>query len=334
MQPKPHRVSARASSKTSKTIGRREMSLHALTIGRRGRLGHALQAARKRIDAHLALSATYEQKVTAAVALTTDETRLHLSTQLVALIAAIEAFVIDTTGELLVCFPGKIRDKNVALDDFASRGSITDLIQERARAQLNSAAYGTFPKFVEQCVDIFGASLSASGATLVARLNEAKSTRDIFIHAGGVANEIYVRKAGSLARARPDEALPLDDAYLSSVRDIVMAFADLFEAIGPSKFYSYKKARAFREMWESTALQLRVPFEKAWSIEHDDMVRPKEAIRAWSISEQMLYDFFLGIYGSQNVKSPQEFTQMARRWPGDSPEGLVIRSWLEDPFDF
>jgi hypothetical protein len=47
-----------------------------------------------------------------------------------------------------------------------------------------------------------------------ARIAELKATRDVFAHNHGIANDIYVRKAGHLARAQPGQRLTLSRPYL------------------------------------------------------------------------------------------------------------------------
>lgn len=44
---------------------------------------------------------------------------------------------------------------------------------------------------------------------------EVKATRDLVVHNNGVANDAYVRKAGSKARAQDAELIPLDAEYFS-----------------------------------------------------------------------------------------------------------------------
>ncbi len=45
------------------------------------------------------------------------------------------------------------------------------------------------------------------------RYMEIKASRDIFIHNQGIANDIYIRKACSHARAKENTQLPADTAY-------------------------------------------------------------------------------------------------------------------------
>lgn len=46
---------------------------------------------------------------------------------------------------------------------------------------------------------------------------EIKATRDILVHSAGIANEVYVEKAGAKARAKADEKLKIDLRYFEQV---------------------------------------------------------------------------------------------------------------------
>jgi hypothetical protein len=51
------------------------------------------------------------------------------------------------------------------------------------------------------------------------RIAELKATRDVFAHNQGIANDIYVGKAGDLARAQPGQQLTLSRPYLYGSSD-------------------------------------------------------------------------------------------------------------------
>lgn len=43
---------------------------------------------------------------------------------------------------------------------------------------------------------------------------ELKATRDVFVHNRGIANDLYLRKSGTLARATEGQPLDLPDQYV------------------------------------------------------------------------------------------------------------------------
>ncbi len=61
---------------------------------------------------------------------------------------------------------------------------------------------------------------------IVSAFVEAKATRDIFVHANGVANETYLRKAGQLRRASVGEALPVDQQYFDGCITVMKDLVD------------------------------------------------------------------------------------------------------------
>lgn len=64
-------------------------------------------------------------------------------------------------------------------------------------------------------------NLGDIGASEIDRLAELKATRDIVAHNAGIANEIYVRKAGGLARAHQGESLSVSRSYVYDAADFL-----------------------------------------------------------------------------------------------------------------
>jgi len=50
----------------------------------------------------------------------------------------------------------------------------------------------------------------------IERFVKAKATRDIVVHANGLANELYVRKSGAFTRATAGQELAVDAAYFGA----------------------------------------------------------------------------------------------------------------------
>jgi hypothetical protein len=53
------------------------------------------------------------------------------------------------------------------------------------------------------------------------RLSELKATRDSLAHNDGVANEVYIRKAGALARAKAGERMTFSRPYVYDAADFL-----------------------------------------------------------------------------------------------------------------
>jgi hypothetical protein len=95
--------------------------------------------------------------------------------------------------------------------------------------QLNEVKY-------EKVRDWFGAlnkaiELGCPADEEIAALAEAKASRAILEHNLGIANDVYVRKAGKKARAAAGEPIEIDDTYhLESWRLLKKVIADLTAA--------------------------------------------------------------------------------------------------------
>jgi hypothetical protein len=55
--------------------------------------------------------------------------------------------------------------------------------------------------------------LGCPSADEIARLAEAKATRDVLVHSRGVAGKVYESKAGKLARYKDGERTDLPEPY-------------------------------------------------------------------------------------------------------------------------
>jgi hypothetical protein len=58
---------------------------------------------------------------------------------------------------------------------------------------------------------------------------EIKATRDIIIHNGGIANAIYIEKAGAKARVALDAPLPMDARYFDQSIAIIKRIAGIIK---------------------------------------------------------------------------------------------------------
>jgi hypothetical protein len=100
----------------------------------------------------------------------------------------------------------------VDMRDVVKATSLDTLIADRAKQRVVDAAYATPEDFFKYCEQIFGFGLKE---TLRSQYIELKAARDVYVHNDGVANQIYLRKSGTSARAKDGEPLPIDSEYLS-----------------------------------------------------------------------------------------------------------------------
>ena len=85
---------------------------------------------------------------------------------------------------------------------------LDDLRDEIVSNQIHSAFYASPTKYFKYIESTLSISLPVSSK---AAYSEVKPTRDIYVHNGGIANRLYIQKAGALARAEDGDLLPLDE---------------------------------------------------------------------------------------------------------------------------
>ena len=108
-------------------------------------------------------------------------------------------------------------------------GDRDEIIAGVLRKQLNELKY-------ENVRDWFDAlnktvKLNCPTADEIDSIAEVKATRDLLEHNGGIANETYIRKAGTKARYAAGEQIEIDDDYhLASWQLVKKVVADLTDA--------------------------------------------------------------------------------------------------------
>lgn len=131
---------------------------------------------------------------------------------LVQLVTIIEALLGDVVRTVVTRYPQKLGAKRTIALQFVLEAKSLDEIRLRATdSLLNELSYKSPIEFAESLVLLLSINLLECPA--FHRYVEIKATRDIFIHNRGVANETYLRKAGSHARARVGHIIPVDTPY-------------------------------------------------------------------------------------------------------------------------
>ncbi len=133
-------------------------------------------------------------------------------------VAQVEAFIGDVLLELLRFDSRRLKTRIKGIDhtskievseliDCASR---EELLESVIRKELIGLFYAAPSLQMEYLQSVTGVKLSDDS---VGAWIEVKATRDIVVHNSGIANDVYVRKAGNHARAIEGAALPMDDKY-------------------------------------------------------------------------------------------------------------------------
>ncbi len=108
-------------------------------------------------------------------------------------------------------YPGSLGQKTLTLDDVINAADKDEVASQVIDRHLNGI---TYKKVAEWFVYLEG--LARPGCPTkdeVERVAEVKASRDILVHNGGVANKIYVEKAGGKARFRAGEPLDIPAPY-------------------------------------------------------------------------------------------------------------------------
>lgn len=308
--------------------------MESISLPYRANLGNRLleifQTALNRINAGL----NYFTNIELVVSSNKQQDEFFRSTFLIGIVSILESYISDSTLSFLCCFPGKLPDKNIKLDDIANSGSIKHVIDEISSRFLHELIYKSLPEIITISLSFFDKK-AALDSNLIADITEIKCTRDVYVHSNGSPNETYLRKTGDKSRAEPNKKLDLSNQYLKTALSKIKNFIQSFHQKGPSKFLHYNKTETFRKMWEQTCLSKRVQFDEAWlMVENDDLVRPIDKEYFWSHSEKGLYDFFLRIYSDTSPKITTDFMYGLYKWSSKTPEGKIMRSWIDDPFWF
>lgn len=310
--------------------------MHLVNVARRAKLGYTIKKGYDQAISKLKVAKEYNKKISVILKSDDEYSEFHLANYLIGLLSIMEAYLSDTLFEFLVCYPGHSNEKNINFDSIAKAGSIAELAKSGAQKKINELSYKKFSDFHEGFSSILSLENSID-KNLLNRIAEIKATRDIYVHANGVCNEIYLQKSGDLARARIGKRLALDNDYIKlTEEDIEKYLSHIYTEI-PDNIKTYGRVKAFREMWESSELSGVRAFDEIWESDtKTDMVWPKqEAFEYyWSGSEQAAFDFFLGIYSQDHPERKTDLMYAVTRWPPSSGVGRVIISWMESPFWF
>lgn len=131
---------------------------------------------------------------------------------LVQLVIIIETMLSDVVRAVVVRYPQKLGGKrSVPLQTVLESTSIEEVHIRATDAFLNELAYKSPAEFSESMQQLLSVNLLECPS--FHRYMEIKATRDIFVHSSGIANDVYIRKAGSHARVKSGMALPADIQY-------------------------------------------------------------------------------------------------------------------------
>ena len=141
----------------------------------------------------------YEQFLVTAVAVTEDYLQ-----------GVLKVILKWLPKKLNLSVDGKQTDKNIGLDLVLESSTVDEILEAVIQKQLLSVFYGSPERYFDYVESVLSIKIDKE---LRDSFGENKATRDIIIHNSGIANEVYVSKAGAKARARPGEYVKTDTNY-------------------------------------------------------------------------------------------------------------------------
>ena len=134
----------------------------------------------------------------------------------------------DIVRAVVLRYPYKLGGKrSVPLQAVLESTSLEEVHIRATDAFLNELAYKSPSEFSESMCQLLSVNLLECPA--FHRYMEIKATRDIFIHNRGIANDVYIRKAGSHARVKSGMGLPADIQYFLESYECCLQVAEWLE---------------------------------------------------------------------------------------------------------
>lgn len=156
---------------------------------------------------------------------------------LVQLVTLVETMLGDVVRAVVVRYPNKLGAKrNISIQAVLESTTLDEVHLRATDAMLNELAYKSPNEFAEAVQPLISVNLLECPAFY--RYVEVKATRDIFIHNRGIANDVYVRKAGSHARVKSGMTLPADTQYFLESYEYCLQIADWLEVALHSHWHS------------------------------------------------------------------------------------------------
>ena len=147
---------------------------------------------------------------------------------LVQLVTLIETMVGDVLRAVITRYPQKLGGKRtLSIQAVLESTSLEEVHVRATDALLNELAYRSPVEFAESMQQLLSVNLLECPSFHC--YMEIKATRDIFVHNRGIANDIYVRKAGSHVRVRSGMQLPADIQYFLESYEHCLKIADWLE---------------------------------------------------------------------------------------------------------
>ena len=218
--------------------------MNLLTLARRATFGHSLQTRFKEARARLQSGKEYSKSVRTTAQLNSVQIDFHEFTYLAGLVSLTEALLADLGSDFLSRYPGHLKEKTIPLNTLSELGSVGAVVDSLVEKTINDWSYDRFSNFAKYIVELYNKK-SSLDEELLEHMAEIKATRDLYIHANGRINRVYLNKAGAKSRnIQSGEKLKLGTAYLSHVEKTIVKFIDQLENCIPEKLKHMGKTSA------------------------------------------------------------------------------------------
>jgi hypothetical protein len=160
------------------------------------------------------------------------------------LVTITETMLNDLLRAILIEFPKKIPNKRkLDIDKVLACDNLDQIKLAIVDTILNEFAYKSPKEYADEFSFYTGVKLLEN--PVFHQYIELKATRDIHIHNKGFANEIYLNKAGVLARVKSGEYLPVTIQYFLEMYEQCLQLTEVLEKalneIWPSLVYKNRK---------------------------------------------------------------------------------------------
>ena len=166
------------------------------------------------------------------------------------LVTITETMLNDLLRAILIEFPKKIPNKRkLDIDQVLACDNLDQIKLAIVDSILNEFAYKSPKEYADEFSFYSGVKLLET--PVFHQYIELKATRDIHIHNKGFANEIYLNKAGVLARVKSGYYLPVTIQYFLEMYEQCLQLTEVLERalndIWPSFVYKNKKQLSIQE---------------------------------------------------------------------------------------
>lgn len=182
---------------------------------------------------------------------------------LVQLVTIVETMFGDVVRAVILRYPHKLGGKrSISVQAVLESITLEEVHLRATDSLLNELSYRSPAEFSESMQQLLSVNLLECPA--FHHYMEIKATRDIFIHNRGIANDLYVRKAGSHTRVKSGTALPADIQYFLESYEYCLQIADWLEVELHGHWHS-------SEYEDRKSLQIELPIISATpAVGHDD----------------------------------------------------------------